>query len=347
GRGASLSISAGRHQIALAATCLAEDFAPVLQTVSELLRDPMFPDREVVTRRAEHITSIREEQDDPASVAVDRLVRELYEGHPYGRRVAGTLESVAAIDRDDLVRFHRARFDPTALTVVVVGSVPVGAMLDALGAQFGPWASGAASPAAQVPDAPPGRARRRLSVDMPGKFQADVAYGFVGLRRSDPHYMAAAVMNNVLGQYALGGRLGDSIRERQGMAYYVFSSLDAGIGPGPLTIRAGVAAENVNRTIASIDHELDAVRSEGFSEREVADSRQYLAGALPRQLETNAGIASFLLSAEVFGLGLDYDRRLPDLVREVSRDAVVDQARRLLDTSRATIVVAGPEAPTP
>jgi zinc protease len=178
---------------------------------------------------------------------------------------------------------------------------------------------------------------------MPDKAQCDVAYGFVGIRRSDPAYMAAAVMNNVLGQYALGGRLGDSIRERQGMAYYVFSTLDAGLGPGPLTIRAGVAAGNVDRTIASVDHELEAIRAQGFTDREVADSKRYLAGALPRQLETNAGIASFLMNAEFFGLGLDYDRRLPDLIRAVTRDAVIEQARRLMDPGVATVSVAGPE----
>ena len=91
---------------------------------------------------------------------------------------------------------------------------------------------------------------------MMNKAQADVVYGFIGVRRSDPDYTAISVMNNALGQYAIGGRLGDSIRERQGMAYYVYSSLDATFGPGPFSIRAGVAAANVERTIASIDAEL-------------------------------------------------------------------------------------------
>ena len=72
-------------------------------------------------------------------------------------------------------------------------------------------------------------------------------------------------MNNALGQYALGGRLGDSIRERQGMAYYVYSRLDASLGEGPMMIRAGVSAANVERTIASIDHELTLVLTEGLS----------------------------------------------------------------------------------
>ena len=149
-------------------------------------------------------------------------------------------------------------------------------------------------------------------------------------------------MNNALGQYAIGGRLGDSIRERQGMAYYVFSSLDASLGAGPFSIRAGVSADNVERAIASIDTELGAVLESGFTEQEIDESKSYLVGSLPRQLETNAAIASFLLNAEFFDLGLDYDVRLPGMIQSVTLEAANDAARRLLDPARATIAVAGP-----
>jgi len=209
---------------------------------------------------------------------------------------------------------------------------------------FGDWAGNGPPRRLEVVDAAPPSARHVERIAMPDKAQADVAYGFIGVRRLDPRYLAASVMNNALGQYALGGRLGDSIRERQGMAYYVFSSIDGGLGPGPLMVRAGVSAENVERTIASIDHELSAIVSEGFTEQEIAESRQYMVGALPRQLETHAGIAGFLMNAELFALGLDYDRRLPDLIRNVTYEAAMEAARELLHPDRATIAVAGPEA---
>jgi zinc protease len=151
-------------------------------------------------------------------------------------------------------------------------------------------------------------------------------------------------MNNILGQYSLGGRLGDSIRERQGMAYYVFSALDANLIPGPLTIRAGVSAANVERAVASIDEELSKLRDEGPTEAEVLESKQYLIGSMPRTLETNLGIASFLQTEEFFGLGLDYDLRMPGLLQAVTRDEIHDAVRRTLDPARATIVVAGPYA---
>ena len=147
---------------------------------------------------------------------------------------------------------------------------------------------------------------------MMNKAQADIAYGFNTILAPDPAYYALSVMNNVLGQYALGGRLGDSIRERQGMAYYVFSAFEPSLGEGPLVIRAGVNPANVDRAIASIDEEVRRMAAGGVSTEEMEASKRYLIGSMPRMLETNAGIATFLLSCEQFGLGMDHDVRLPD-----------------------------------
>jgi zinc protease len=180
---------------------------------------------------------------------------------------------------------------------------------------------------------------------MMNKVQADIACGFVTITRSDPSYYAHWLMNTIFGQYSIGGRLGDSIRERQGMAYYVFSSLDANVVPGPLVIRAGVNPANVERALASIDEEMIKVSEAGPTDREVAETRQYLIGSMPRQLETNSAIANFLQMVEFFHLGLDYDLRLPVILQHVSCEEVQEAARRSLDPSRATVVIAGPYDP--
>src|SRR5207237_3187911 len=114
------------------------------------------------------------------------------------------------------------------------------------------------------PPPPPGAAlalapvpsRRRVVIPMMNKAQADIAYGFTTLKRNDPDYYAFWLMNHAFGQYSMSGRLGDSIRERQGMAYYAYSTLDANLLEGPLLIRAGVSATNIDRAIASIDEEI-------------------------------------------------------------------------------------------
>ena len=341
-RGISLTVTVNRHLLSLVCTCLAEDFRPILSLFGDVLKAPTIPDVEVAKRKAELVTAIRQDEDNPAVQAVELLMAALYgSDHPYGRRPKGSTESVEALSRDRLAALQQQRFAPSELSVVVVGDVEAALALDVAEEVFGGWTRPAPPPVALAP-VPRGNGRRTLVHAMTNKAQADIAYGFTSIKRLDPAYCAFWLMNNALGQYALGGRLGDSIRERQGMAYYVSSVFDPNILEGPLMIRAGVSPSNVARTIASIDEELTRLRADGLSAKELNESRQYIIGSMPRALETNAGIAGFLQTAEFFGLGLDYDERLPSLLHAVTLDDVNEAARRLLDPARATVVVAGP-----
>ena len=120
------------------------------------------------------------------------------------------------------------------------------------------------------------------------------------------------------------------------------SALDANIATGPLLIRAGVSPANVDRAVASIDEEIARLVREGLTAQELDESRRYLIGSIPSALETNAAIANFLQVGEFFGLGLDYDARLPGLLTAVTLEDVHAAARRVLDPERATVVIAGP-----
>jgi zinc protease len=341
-RGVSLTINVNRHQFSLVCTCLSADFDAVLDVLGEIVLEPTVPESELSVRRGEVLTAIAQDEDSPYVKALHELMALLYGGdHPYGRPAKGTVSSVETITSDRLRALHRERFVPPALSVVIVGDVRPDAAVAAATRAFSGWT--APTPGV-VPLASPPRAtsRRRRVVPMMNKSQADIAYGLVSITRSDPTYYASLLMNNILGQYALGGRLGDSIRERQGMAYYVSSAFDASVIEGPLLIRAGVSPANVDRAIGSIDEELNRMRADGVTERELTESRQYLIGSMPRALETNAGIASFLQNAEFFGLGLEYDVRLRDYLSAVSRDDIHAAAQRLLDPSRAAVVITGP-----
>jgi zinc protease len=341
-RGVSLTTSVNRHVLSLSCTCLSADFDLVLELLADIVMSPSFPESEIATRKGEMVTAIRQDEDSPAARAMEALMAALYgTNHPYGRRMKGTPDIVNTLTRDDLVKLHADRFAPKALSAVVVGDVTADRAIRVAEGLFGSWA---AAPQSSLPIWPVQPAERRTQkvFPMPGKSQAEVAYGFVTIRRNDPDYYAFWLMNNILGQYAMGGRLGSSIRERQGMAYSIGSVLDANIVEGPLIVRAGVSPTNVGKAIASIDEELTRMRSEGATVRELRESRQYLVGSMPRALETNAGIAAFLQTAEFFQLGLDYDVRLPDLLGSVTLDAVRDAAIRAFDPARATIVVAEP-----
>jgi zinc protease len=344
GRGVSLSVSVGRHALSLACTCLIEDFDVILSLLAEIITAPTFPAVEVDRRRGEIITLIRQDEDSPAAVATDGLMAMLYgESHPYGRPVRGSVATAEQIDRSVLQRFHRHHVAPSALTLAIVGDVDSARAVDTATSAFGGWTAPPAE-AAVWPPVPTAGGRRARTIPMMNKSQTDIAYGFTSIERSDPAFYAYSLMNNILGQYSLGGRLGDSIRERQGMAYYVSSSLDANVIAGPLMIRAGVNPSNVERAVHSIDVELRALLTDGPTAQEVSESKQYLIGSLPRMLETNAGIANFLQTIERFRLGLDYDVRMPGLLNQITRDEVHEAARRVLDPAKATVVVAGPYA---
>ena len=344
GCGVTLNVVASRHLFSFVWTCLAEDFDAVLALVAGIVMAPSVPEAELETRKGEVVTQIRQNDDSPAVRAALGLTALLYgPDHPYGRSPLGTVASVEGVTRDQLMSLHGTRFAPGDTTLVAVGDVQPGRVAESAARVFGAWRTEAhAQPVLSSPA--PAVGRRRVVVPMMNKSQADISYGFTSVTRSDPSYYALHLANNALGQYALGGRLGDSIRERQGMAYYVGSALDAGVIAGPLTIRAGVSAANVDRAVASIDEELTRLRKDGLTQAELDESRQYLTRSMPRSFETNEGIAGFLQTSEFFGLGLDHDARLPGLLAAVTLDEVAAVVERVIDPARASLVIAGPYA---
>jgi zinc protease len=330
------------HTFTVSCVCLAGDFDEVLGLLTDVVRDPLFPEDEIEKRRIEAITSVKQDDDNPAARAAQLALEALYGvEHPYGRPIKGTQQSLARISRRDVLEYRREALTPGALSFVVAGDVEPQRAIDAAAAWLGDWSLPGA-PAVQVVPAPP-RPRTVRVAWMPGKAQSDIVYAFNAVRRVDPSYYAALVMNHILGQFGLGGRLADNIRERQGMAYYAYSTLEANVGGGPLVIRAGVDPLNVERALEAIDHEVRALAREGPTRQEFEDSRHALVGSIPRILETNDGIAEFLQNVEQFALGLDHDRRFRDLLAAVTIDDVGEAARQILQIDRAAVGIAGPE----
>ena len=341
-RGVSLRIGTTRHTMTLSCTCLADDFEDVLAIVMDVARRPTFPAEELAKRRAESITALRQDEDNPAVRAVETLSELLYGArHPYGRRAKGSTETLERIDRNAIAAFHARCVRPAALSLVIVGDVNTALAIDRAAAEFDGWIGAPAGPIVVPP--PAARPVRRVrDIPMPGKSQTEVAYGFTTISRLDPRYYAYWMMNNILGQFGLGGRLADNIRERHGMAYYAFSSFDPTVGEGPLVVRVGVDPKNVDRAIEAIDAEVRGLGEHGPTPIEVEETRAYLIGSIPRLLETNHSIAGFLQSCEQFGLGLDYAQRLPALLEAVTLEEIGSAAAEVLCPERAAVATAGP-----
>jgi zinc protease len=149
-------------------------------------------------------------------------------------------------------------------------------------------------------------------------------------------------MNMILGSFAMGGRLGRSIREEKGMAYYAYSSLGAGVGPGPFVVRAGVHPDNVDAAVGCAFEEIEKIRQEPVTDEELADAQSAIVRSLPRNLETNEGMASAMHSIEQYRLGLDYLERFAGLIGAVSVEQVLATAEKRLHPDRCAVTVAGP-----
>jgi len=351
--GALLSGSAGRHTASVGAKARAADFESILELLAECVMTPTFPIAEVEKLRGDLLTAVREDQDDTRQMVSDLLRAAIYPAdHPYAWRLLGTEQTLAAIGRDDLAGFHHAHYGPGGAVLVIVGAVDVERVRRAVEGTLAGWVAptgaqgpdGGGLPAAlpKIPDAAGLSARETVVHTMRNKAQADLGIGHPGMRRLDDDYYAARVMNMILGNFAMGGRLGRVIREEKGMAYYAYSALGAGVGPGPFMVRAGVHPANVDAATDCALEEMERIGREPVSAEELSDAKSAIVRSLPRQLENNEGMAGALHSIEQYRLGLDFIDRFPELIEEVDAEQVMDVAARWLHPDRCAVAVAGP-----
>lgn len=340
--GAGLGFSTGIQKSGFSGRSLAEDLPLLLGLLAETLTQPSFPKVEMERLRAQILTGLKISAEDTSDMASETFDKILYKGHPYSRPDEGTLESIPRITRDDLVKFHREHYGPRGLVIAIVGAVEAGEAVKQVKRALGGWQVKSQREALELPALKLLKKTTSKHHRIPGKSQSDIVIGTNAPRRRDPEYMSASLGNNILGQFGMMGRIGDSVREKAGLAYYAYSSLYAGIGPGSWEVSAGVNPMNVERARGLIVDELKRFVQEEVTEDELADSKANFIGRLPLSLESNGGVAGALLNIERHGLGLDYYLRYADLVNEVTRENVLDTARKFIDPDRLAVAVAGP-----
>lgn len=339
--GASLGFSGGTHTTSFGGRALAEDLDLILGLLDECLQEPIFPPDYVERLRTQHLTGLAIRSQDTAemaSLAFDEIV---YAGHPYSRPEEGFKETVRAIERDDLVNFHNICYGPRGCVIVVTGGIDPKKAVESVAARLGKWKNPRQPVEIQLPPLRPMERAVRRNILIPGKSQADLILGTSGPERKSPDFLAASLGNNVLGQFGMFGRIGESVRERSGLAYYAYSSMNGGIGPGVWYAGAGVDPGNVEKTIELILKEFERFTSSWIEEKELEDSKSNYLGRLPLSLESNAGVAGGILYLERHKLGLDYYYRYPELIRAVGLENVLDVARRYLMLDRFATAVAG------
>jgi zinc protease len=342
--GAQLGFGSATHTVGFGGKALAEDLDLLLGILADCLCKPTFPDREVEKLQGQILTGLERRAHDTRQMARLTFHELLYPDHPYGASVDGYPDTVGNLDRQDVVRYYADHYSPQGLVISIVGAVPPQIVVDKVWAALGSWEAPDAQPNRSMPPAVGLDEQRRRIVPIEGKTQADIVLGWPAMARSNPDFLKAYLANTILGIFGMMGRLGDSVRDGQGLAYYVYSRLEAGLGIGPWLAIAGVNPANVERAIDAILYEVRRLRDEPVPEEELADSQAYLTGSIPLHLETNEGISATLLEIERHGLGLDYLQRYEELVRDITARDVQQVARTYLDPGTYVLAVAGPSS---
>lgn len=340
--GASLGFGGGTHSTGFSGKALSEDLDLLLQLLSEGLRVPLFPPEHIEKLRAIHLTGLAiraQDTEEMASLTLDKII---YKDHPYSRPDDGYPETISEIQQTEIAAFHQKYFGPRNMVIVVVGAVDPQQVIEKIDGYLGDWNN------PLQPDPPKLSSLQRLEKTIIekcpifGKSQSDIMIGVPGPERRSQDFLAAALGNNILGQFGMFGRIGEVVREREGLAYYAYSSLNGGIGPGPWSVSAGVDPENIDRLIDLIKNEIKLIAQELVLKNELEDSQANFIGRLPLTLESNAGVAGALLNLERFDLGLDYYQRYPDLIRAITQEDILGAIQNYIDPQKLGIAIAGP-----
>lgn len=340
--GASLGFDSGVHNTNFGGRALVEDLPLLLKLLSESLRAPTFPKDEMERLRTQILTGLALRAQDTSDMADLLFEQFLYADHPYGKPSDGFVETIQAISRKDLETFHRLHFGPRGMVIAIVGAIHPKKAVEAVAKVLGGWSVPSQKEPPALPPLKPLKKTVRKHHLIPGKSQSDLVVGTLGPTRKSPDYMAASLGNSVLGQFGMMGRIGNVVREKSGLAYYAYSSLHSGIGPGSWEVAAGVNPKNLKKALGLIDTELRRFVKNGVTREELADSQANYIGRLPLSLESNGGMVSAILNIHRYDLGMDYYQRYEKMVRGVTRDDVVEVARKYITPDRLVIATAGP-----
>lgn len=334
----TLRFDAGRDNFGGRLRTLVENKATAFELLTLALTRPRFDAEPLERIRSQIFSSLRQEAEDPNTIAGKTLFKTLFPAHPYGRPVDGTLESVAAITQTDLKGFVKRRLAKDNLAIGVVGDITAEALKTVLDKTFGGLPAKAWAWA--IPEAVIKGQGRTVVVTKPAP-QSAIVFADKGPKRQDPDFYAAYVMNHVLGGGGFTSRLYNTVREKRGLAYSVYSALHPLDRAGLIFGGAGTANKSVSETIAVMRGEWTRMATQGMSEKELADAKTFLTGSYPLSFTSSDRIASMLIGIQMDNLGIDYPDRRNGLIEAVTLDDVNRLAKELLRPDQLTVVVVG------
>jgi len=341
----ALGFDAGRDGFSGSMRTLTEHRDEALELTRLSLTDPHFAPESLDRMRASITASLKRDLADPNYVARRQFYSTAFPNHPYGDEIRGTLNSLPTITPDDLRRFVKGQFGRDRLVVAAAGDISPEELGKALDTVFGGLPAKADVP--PIPDVTMSGLGQTILLPRPTA-QTVMLMGQPGVKRDDPDWYAATVMNYVLGGGGFGSRLMEEVREKRGLSYGVYSYLI------PMDHAALVMASG-STVNAKAGQALDIMRQEwarmakdGLTDQEMADAKTYLTGSFPLQLGSTQAIARILLQVKRDNLGIDYLNQRDRYINAVTQADIKRVAQRLLDPAKLlTVLVGKPKGVSP
>ncbi|MBS0245534.1 MAG: insulinase family protein [Proteobacteria bacterium] len=335
-----LSFGASRDEFRGSLRVLNEHRDEAFELLRVALAEPRFEPSAVERVRAQELAGLRRETTNPNSIAGRLWWQTAFPGHPYGLETKGSLETVPTITPADLREFTKRVFARNGLTVSIVGDIDDKTAGDLIDKAFGGLpATNDLKPVADVK--PQGLGRRIVAeLNVP---QAVVTFGGEGVARNDKDFMAAYIVNHILGGGTFSSRLYKEVREKRGLAYGVSESL-AWFDHTALII--GGTATRADRTaeaLSIIEAETKKMAAEGPTADELTAAKDYLKGAYALSLDTSSKIAAQLTQIQLDKLGIDYIQRRGAMIDAVTLDDAKRVAKRLYGNGMLVTVAGRPK----
>jgi zinc protease len=336
-----LRFSAGRESIRGTLRTLKENEDEAFELLRLALNAPRFDASAVERIRSQLISRLQRQSTSPNDISSRTWWATAFPNHPYGRPGSGTLESVARITVADLRDYHRRVLARDTLKIGVVGDIDQATTGRLIDSAFGPLpAKGDLAPIANVE---PQGIGRQIDVDL-NVPQTVVTFGGYGVKRSDPDFMAAYLLNHVLGGGAFSSRLYTEVREKRGLAYGVSSSLVWLHHTAVLLGGTATRADATSQTIGVVESEVARMAKDGPTQEEIDKAKAFLKGSFALGLDTSSKIANQLVNMQVDNLGIDYIERRSALIDAVTLADAKRVAQRLLAPGLLVTVVGRPPA---
>jgi predicted Zn-dependent peptidase len=343
--GASLGAGATMDAAYVSGYGLSRHLSRLLELLADVTVNPSFPASDFLRLQDQRRVGLIQQRDQPGAIASKTFARLHWGDHPYGHWSGGTEESVVRTTREDLARFHAEHWRPGAAELVVVGDVDAATLRPMLEKAFAGW-TGAAPARPAAAEAPEGK-RRAVLVEKKGASQTFLILGMPGIARSDPDYVTAQVLFQVLGGGS-ASRLFRNLREDKGYTYGLSARASAQRLGGVSYVGGGVRADATGPAIRDMLGLVDGLREVPVPADELADAQDGLVRSLPGDFATAAGTAGRLAEQVVYALPEDWWVRYPERVRSVTPSDLKRVAGRVLDTGRlATVLVGDPEIVKP